>query len=244
MHIDIDDPGTWPEGVRRHVEIVADRLEGTTEYTSDLEVRPEEEDEFRATLLLGHRLVAYHATRLLDEEVESIRTRGLVRLSEVLVEERIERAYDLGVLTDDERDELLGGNLFQRPGGTAYREDQVCLFISREVLNHSVAGIWSPLTRWGGEGIYFGVYSDEVKMGTLRALGRPAVVEALLDLADGWETHQVSPGVLRSLVGKVLAFEDYSASVLYRAPVLPEHIVSVWQPGDEFYGAHTELPRV
>jgi hypothetical protein len=67
--------------------------------------------EFRR-LFVGHRLRAYHATRLLDHEVAMIRGQGLRLLDEDLVVGRIKSAHESGHLSRVLRDRLLTGHVF------------------------------------------------------------------------------------------------------------------------------------
>ena len=67
--IDVDAAITWPPDVRRQAETIAGMVRGTARYVEDMRVAPEIADEFR-DLFVGHRVRAYHATRLLAHEVE------------------------------------------------------------------------------------------------------------------------------------------------------------------------------
>src|ERR1051325_3573481 len=101
--VDVDDPASWPTRLRAFVENQAESLRGTTETTADL--RPTDEAQ-RAVhgLLAGCLVRAYHATRLLEHEVASIRDNGLRLLSADLVAERIHRAHQVGAITESQRD--------------------------------------------------------------------------------------------------------------------------------------------
>jgi len=238
--IDVDDPATWTTEVKGFVDDHAARLEGTTEYTSDLRITPEEEDEFRS-LLAPNPLKVYHATRLLEHELESIRIGGLVPLSADLVRSRIETAAIKGYLTEAERDDLLVNNLFDGGHEVSNREDQVAFFLSAGVLDHAVWGIRHPLTTWGGEGIYFGTFADQTNA-RLKLMGRPTLIVAAIDLSSGGR-HLVFPGTLRSFVGRVLGHEAYESDVLYRGrPIYEDEILDIWQPGKPEYDRHSELP--
>lgn len=239
--VSVDDPDTWPVEVRDAIGVRAQALAATAGYASDLAIDPDQEDEFRE-LLRGHSIVVYHATRLLDHEIDSIRHDGLLPLSAELVRARIEAAANSGYLTDAERGELLRGNLFADNGYVSNREGQVCFFLSRRALNEHVSGLWNLLTTWGGEGIYFGQFSEDVDT-RLRVLGRPAVVVAEIELTEGWRTHSAFPGVLNSFVGRMLELDEYDSDLFYRSPVAGNQIADVWLPGDPDYDRHSELPR-
>src|SRR6266540_2490616 len=104
--IDVDAAITWPPDVRHAAEALTVRVKGTARHVVDMSVPLDVADAFRR-LFVGHRVRAYHATRLLDREIEMIRLQGLRPLSEELVVERIERAYESGALTVENRDQLL-----------------------------------------------------------------------------------------------------------------------------------------
>jgi len=192
---------------------------------------------------MGHLLVVYHATRLLDHEIDAIRRDGLLPLSEELVRTRIEAAHDLGYLTHNERNQLLARNLFVDGSDVSIREGQVCFFLSRQVLEDEVHGVWNPLTIWGGEGIFFGQFDEEVEA-RLRGLGRPAITVAAIELSDGWRTHPVYPGAFKSFLGRKLELEEYGSDVFYRAAVPGHQVIDVWLPGHREYERHNELPSL
>lgn len=239
--IDVDLPDTWLEEVHNRVAYYARRLEGSSASTLDLDISFDEQEAFREELA-GTQVKVYHATRLLDHEVESIRAEGLIPLSADLVRTRIKRAAERGALSQDERDELLAGNLFDAGDNVSNREGQVCFFLSVEVLSHSVSGVWNLMTKWGGEGIYFGSFSDLTET-RLKLVGRPSVVVAAVDLSPSQLIHPVYPGVLKSFVGRLRNHEDYAADVLYKAPVPPVQILDIWQPGHPEYDRFQELPE-
>jgi hypothetical protein len=239
--ITVDDTATWSFDILRTVEHIANRV-GPNPYTSDLEIDSDEEDTFRREQLNGFGVLAYHATRLFPHERDSILDLGLLPLNNALVTDRIESAATRELFSEHDAEELRSQNLIKR-GVSENRENQVCLFLSRRTLDNSVTGIWNPLTHWGGEAVYFGFRrspSDGARSHILSA-GVPSIVVATLDLSPGWQTHPVWPGVVKSFVRRVLDNDDYDSSVHYHA-VVP-NVVAVWQPGQEEYDAHSELPR-
>ena len=236
--VDLDDQGTWPATVADQVRSWGAQLRGSTDYTSDLALGPEEESSFRA-LLGGHLLRAYHCTRLLDHEVGMIRERGLLSLSEDLLAERIEAAHRYGFISQAERDTFHRSHVFATREHRN-REGQVCLILSPSVFDEHPAAVDALLSMWGGEGLYMADGAPAVRA-RLRELGRPAVVVALIDLAGG--EHLVFPGVHNIFVGRFLGLHDASGDVFYRASIPPEHIEAIWQPGDPDYDCHEAMPR-
>ncbi len=238
----VDDPRTWSKEVVGHVSAQASQLRGRATDTSDLAIHQDEEEEFRY-LLIGHQVLVFHATRLLDHEIGAIRRNGLAPLSEELVRTRIGEAHDHGFLDYGERRELSKGHLFAKGDEVWNREGQVCFFLSRRVLDHEVARIWNPLTIWGGEGIYFGPLSQGIKS-RLERLGRPVIVVAGIDLSGGAWFNSVQPGLLKSFVGRWLEFDYYSSEVFYRAGVPGDQIIDMWVSGTRFLYDEGENRRV
>jgi hypothetical protein len=234
--VDVDDPTTWPKGIPEWVAPYVDALRGTTIYTSDLRVPLEREDELR-TLLAGHRMLAFHCTRLLDHEVADVRAHGLRPLTLELVNERIERAHAHGYLGDADRNRLRERNVFAM-NEAEYREDKVCVVLGRAGLDDT--GVVSLMSRWGGEAIYM---CDPDSEEPVAFLGRPTIVTAGVDLSV---SHTLSPtysSLGKMFVGTLLGTEHRIADVFVPGPVPAEDILAVWQPGDADYDRHPTLPR-
>lgn len=238
--VDIDDVSSWPVELRDLVQISAAELAGSTEYVPDL--RPDEAASRRVhQLLVGSFVKAYHATRLLDHEVTAIREQGLRLLNEELVAGRIMRAYEGGVISDEQRSHLMKNHVFARKFQASIRKGRVCLILSRHTLDEEANGLWRLLAQWGGEGIYW-TQGEEFER-QLQDFGRPTIVVAGLDLSDPDSGHLIFPGLLHAFVGTVLNLEKRGAEVHYREPVPPEAILDVWQPGSIDYDQHESLWR-
>ncbi len=241
--IDVDDPATWPSQVVADVQPRADEVRGTREYLSDLPVPVDGEDEFRA-LLAGYPLLAYHATRLLDQEVAMLRAQGLRPLTADLLTDRIEAAFANGCVTEEERARLQGAHLFAKGQGRdmEVRPNTVNLFLSQHALREEPDSVSALLTTWGGEGIYMTSGGYELRP-MLRKLGRPALVVVKVDLSDSWRTHFVHPHLRMVFVANFIQPGGLGASVAYHAPVPPEQVVAIWQPSDPEYDEFDGLPR-
>lgn len=77
----------------------------------------------------------------------------------------------------------------------------------------------------------------------LQQLGTPSIVVAEINLGGDSQEHSVYPSLQHNLVECVLEIEDLGASVHYRDPIPPEHIVDIWQPGHPEYDRHVQLAR-
>lgn len=226
--VDADHPDTWPQNVMAWVRDVSEILKGSTPHTSDL-ILPNDDDEDQFRSLFSGRLVrAYHATRLLPHEVAGIRRDGLRPLSEEMLRDRLAAAQHAGYLAPSEVKELFAGQTARESN----RAGQVCLFLSEEPMGDKWSGLWNLLSMWGGEAIY----GDNISLrDRLRTLGVPTIVVAAVDLSPGWQTHQVWPGLAVAFIGRFLELDAGGASIHYNAPIPPEHVLSIWQPGDSDY---------
>lgn len=152
--VDVEKPGTWPRALLARAQELPEELGGTAEIAGEPRTSDSEEDAFRS-LLSGHMVRAYHATRLLDYEVEIILADGLRPLSEELVRDRIQKAFAHSQITAKERDQLNAGHVFT-DGRKRNREGKVALFLPERALREEVSRLRPLLRTWGGEGIYMG----------------------------------------------------------------------------------------
>jgi hypothetical protein len=243
---DPDDRSTWPLDVADWVAVRADRLRGTTEWSSDLKLATEDEAGFR-TLFAGAKLRAYHCTRLLDHEIATIRERGLRLLTLELVEEKVEAAFNAGAFTVAERDTLRATHVFAQ-GAQRLRENRLALCMGRQAFADP-SGFESLLSIWGGEAIYMGtpqVLCLPLPHGwpDLRKVGRPAIIVAAIESSpEHWlDLHWHHP-LGQVFVGIELGLEDAYSDVDYLAPILPEDVLAIWQPRDVEYGGFPGLPQ-
>lgn len=215
---------------------MAGRLAGTTEFATDLELPGGYDDEFRP-LLAGHRLRAYHATRLLPQEIDLICSQGLELLTPGLVERRLRLLGETGLVTVDELDELRANTVFAL-NEQANREHQVCLFLAEATFSDQ-AGLWRLLETWGGEAIFWGVENDSALIGRLRSTGQPAIVVAhLKGFEAGWRRHSVWPSLPKNFIATLLNLDNRGAEVFYRAPIPGNRIEDIWIPGHRDFERH------
>ncbi len=235
--VDVDDIKSWPEEVRAAVASTAEDLRNTTRDTSDLDVSPDD-DCFRA-LFRGRMLLAYHCTRLLDSEVDQIRSAGMRMLTEGLVVDKLRLAEADGAITPGEARNLRAGSVF---AGDRHhnRTNRVCVFTGRSTFDDHVAGLWRLLTTWGGEAIYFTTAGDEHEA-RLRSIGSASIVVLGVDITGSWREHHASPGLLASFVGSYLGLEDHGAEIHFAADIPAEHVLDIWHPGHPEFDRHAEL---
>lgn len=238
--IDLDDQSTWPTGVIERIENLARQLRGSTEFTVDLRVPPNAEEEI-LSLLEGHKLLAFHATRLLEHEISEIRSVGLRRLSRNLVEERISGAFTRGLLSEGERDRCRIRNVFAIDNVIG-REGQVCLVLGRQTLDEEAHGLSPFLGGWGGEAMNGWPGPDEDPL--LQRLGKPALVVAALYLDAEERRPFTAPSLAKVFLGTRLGLRDAGCEVHNFADIPADDIIDIWQPGHPEYDRHRQLPRL
>lgn len=153
----------------------------------------------------------------------------------------------MGALTENESDLLRTKHTFAL-GAQRFRENQVCLSLSERILIEDAYGALPLLSIWGGEGIYMGtpaVGHLPLPEGwpDLKRIGRPAIVVAAIDLAVPWRERPTFSDLRNVFVGIELDLKRVGADVFHRAPVRPEDILDIWQPGRVEYDRFSELPR-
>jgi hypothetical protein len=206
----------------------------------ELNLSHEDEDEFR-NLFEGHRIVAHHATRLLPNEVEDVRTGGLRRLTSGLVLERIKNAEVFGHITEGEQKTFGNAHVFATHEAE-HRKDRICFFLSETTLVDRVHGVRPLMREWGGEALSMSSRGVDLRP-RLAELGTPAIVVATIDLHEGWRVHSVWPGLQQVFVGRWVGLDDADADVHYHDDVPGEFVEAVWLPGDSDYDRFGGLLR-
>jgi hypothetical protein len=234
--IDVDTPATWPEQTHRWAADYAQRLTGTTEYPGDLAVPLEHEDDFRASFAT-RKLLAYHCTRLLPDEIDAIRERGLRRLDKRLVDDRIAAAAASGALAPEARAFAEMRNVYAL-GNERYRTDQICFVLGRSTFDEDPGGCDALLRYWGGEAMRGGP-DDALLLGVL---GTPAIVVSQLNLTGSHRHSRTSPPLGNLFVATLLGLRHRGADVFYRDDVPGEDVLDIWVPGNPQYDRHRELP--
>ncbi|MFD7645078.1 hypothetical protein ACFV4P_31000 [Kitasatospora sp. NPDC059795] len=229
--VDVDDPVTWPAQLADLVTGFAQRHAAAAlprDCFTDTDIGDYADLDAMAPLLAGHLVRARHCTRLLDHEADSIREHGLLLADGRGVADRLARAADLGHLTTPQYTALKDANLITRKGGG--RKGFVFLTLSGDALAPNQTLGWRLRAFWGGEAVYQHWEDDPEMTALLRSLGRPAVVTALLDLADG-QPHSTAPSLAHVFLGRALG-ETADATVHYMSPIPSARIESVAFPGD------------
>lgn len=234
--VDPDEPGTWPAGLRAVIAQVVDGVKPGS-YVDELDIGFD--DDYVLELFQGRPLRAYHATRLLPHEVDSVKRDGLRRLTEDHIERRIAGAVDVGAIDSEAAGFLLAHTVFVKKHAVENRKDQVCAIAGSNVFTEHPSGVRLLLSTWGGEGIYWCV-GDEMEA-RLRTLGRPSIV--VLDLPLDGAQWLMFPGLGAVLAACLGRLDSPGADVHYKGAVPASAVVDVWQPGMPGYDQFDRLPR-
>ena len=195
--IDADDEGTWPGVLLRNLEANRDavasfqlerqRLDRLA--CDDLTIRdcrPENpyQQEWDKMLALAKQatasshLVGFHATRLMDHEVEEIKRRGLQIGSEELLQRRLVGAQNAGKLTNEDVTRLFACH----QAADSNRVGRTAFFFTRAQLKD--AGLDRLCRYWGGEALYNSHETGPETGALLRSLGTARIVVAAVRVAD------------------------------------------------------------
>jgi hypothetical protein len=236
--VDIDVPTTWPSFVSQQVGEWARRLGGSTSFPSDLDISRIDEESF-ASALRGCSLRAYHCTRLLEHEKQSIAEDGLQRLTRAFLDRRMARALAAGAIQHELAAALSENNALAKPNG-ARRVGQVCCLLSSYTLRSDVHALGDLMTLWGGEVISKAVPADF--RSRLRGIGKPTLVTVALRLSADTNEHLFYPSLAKAFAAAALGL-DVAGDVLFRADVPGVDIERISQPGDAWYDSFPLLPR-
>lgn len=238
--IDIDSPNTWPEDVAALVEDWCRIVPPTANSMGSLGLSPELEDDLRV-LVANMPIRAYHCTRLLGHEADSIGSEGLRKLTPELVEARISLAEKHGHLMNDDAKALRLGNSFVT-GNSIGRADQVCVILSANQFDYD-PGDCAPLLRvWGGEGMHGGPLEGSTARACVRSLGRPAIIQVTVKVGEDWQHHRSTPGLHQLFVGRLQKVPDLTGVLYCRGSIPAEQIEAIWHPGTSFYDRFAGLP--
>ncbi|OIQ94658.1 hypothetical protein GALL_233160 [mine drainage metagenome] len=236
--IELDDPTTWPTGLRSAVARTVTDARRAEPFPSDLHLTDTELWNIRDALD-GHRVLLFHAARLLPGEIEDILAGGLQMLDERLIERKITEAASRDYITDSQARMLIAERA-PLDGSAGRRAAQVCAIPSLRALDYGVHGVLPLMTQWGGEAIYRAHERDALGP-LLRSLGQPAIVAfsaPALRATDLW-----FPRLEAVVVSISLGLVDANADVFLRSAVPASDIRGVWLLGMPEYDAHPILPR-
>ncbi|MFE2473108.1 hypothetical protein [Streptomyces mirabilis] len=244
--VEIDRPAGWPEDVKAYIQALAETVPDHVTDGGDLpfEVDLEGRDIELRDLLADRWLRSFHATRLLDYEVEDVQTSGLRVLTKSLVEERQDHALANEVITRAEHAALRDSSVFTAGGKSVqYRVGKVCLAGNAQPLHDHPYGFSHQLSNWGGEAQYATSVWEHLDSARVKRLGRPAIVVALLDVSDPAVAVVTSHALIYAFVASHRRMANVGSQIDFEADIAGAQIEAIWQPGQQEYDQFERLPR-
>ncbi len=185
-HLILDKIDSWPEEILELIKTNENSLKGFFEEehridklaTEDLSIRHNRPQNIHQNkwiislnkierILQDYSIVGIHATKLLEDEINDIRINGLKPLSKEFANQRIEKAFDTGLISGNLKNELINKNEFDANN----RKGKIFVFHCLSTLKNEW-GLSKLFGLWGGEAIY--TYLKNSK--ELKKIGIPCIV--------------------------------------------------------------------
>ena len=180
--LELDLSSRWPERIRETVASVA------SEYPECLALDSSESyripDAIRWRILdsvADTPIVIYHATKLLEHEIEAVSSSGLQAVSKEMLTHRIQQALAHNYISNEFAGYLLDYGLSS--AGDSNREGKISVFTSRLALRRE-SNFWRQFTFWGGEALRDELEQEPEVMKSLKSIGEPCIVRGFVVLGS------------------------------------------------------------
>ena len=121
----------------------------------------------------GYKIIGFHCSRYIDEEIENIICNGLHPLNSSFLKERIERLYLNNLIDLETTRQLQTKNKAEDNN----RKDKICFFHSVSTLKKE-NDLIRLFRAWGGEALYWHYEKDTNIFEILNRIGKPCIVVA------------------------------------------------------------------
>jgi len=148
-------------------------------------------------LFLKRRIRVWHYTRLLDDEVSTMREK--LKLSTLtLLSQRLDRLRRMRLLTEQEAQIVYDQSPFHKQESA--RSGRI--YATTVPLSRHDPGVKDLLASWGGESAYSWL-SDNAIAAKLRNIGKPRTVEIETTLSDRLDAHSATETAVRAWAKKL-----------------------------------------
>lgn len=197
-HIILDQISTWPSEIIQIIEANKALIENYLQLKETISQKQEVDPLYRATVpfneyqsdwdsvlysiegvLNCHKLVGFHCTRMVDEEIENVKEFGLKPLRREATISRLSRLSDLGIMTKNTFNYLRDNNLSSEQN----REGLLFFFHGVQTLKDNF-GLYQFFKFWGGESIYRNHINAVEIYAELSQIGKPCIVLASIEYAN------------------------------------------------------------
>ena len=193
-HIILDQIDTWPQKFIDTVESKKKELKGYLEEEHRIDELARKDVSLRynrpvnkyervwnniipilENILMDHRIIGFHCTRLTEEEIENILRDGLQPLNKDFAVSRIERIFNNSLISKELRDELIEKEELTDEN----RAGMVYVFHCTSTLRDEW-GLNRLFGFWGGEAIYTYLKKSE----ELKEIGKSCIVLASIKISE------------------------------------------------------------
>ena len=184
------------ESLLRDLEVVRDALASFQLERQRLDHQPEWDKALalaKQAIAFSH-LLGFHATRLMDHEIEEIKRSGLELGSAGLLQRRLAAAQNAGKLTPEQVKHLFACH----QAADSNRTGRTAFFFTRAQLKTRGSGLDRLCRSWGGEALYKSYESDPEMGPLLRGLGTARIVVAAVKVADIEERFDIHHRLVNS----------------------------------------------
>ncbi len=232
LAIEIEDHESWPpvfrsEAVRDRPLVLAYQRERAridklcqddifmrinppkNKYREDYDVLVERLEDF----LTPHRLVAFHCTRLTQDEIGGIKKNGLQLLTPALVKKKLDECHAAGHLSDRDHAYLTGSKSVADNVNDvhAHRTGMIWFCPNRSTLQ-DYSGVYRLFRSWGGEAVYCG-HEDDMRIApVLASIGTPCIVKCAIPFDRAEHYHEnFSERFLAQLISDEIEYPEPAA---------------------------------
>jgi hypothetical protein len=185
-HIIIDQVTTWPESIYNLIDSSKNELSKYISEKKRIEnirnrasrPRNEYEDKWISVFNLINsyldqsKIVGFHCSRLMNDEMEDILTNGLTPLNRDFANKRIKRVYEKGLIPINLMNRLLNKEELSEEN----RVGSIYFTHNTSTLRNEM-GLYLLFKLWGGEAIYSGFEENKY----LQKIGIPCIIVASIE---------------------------------------------------------------
>lgn len=186
-------PKQWCDYIEENIEIINDYFVGRKKSnSSSLYTNKNYEDiesKFKEILLnTDCELICYHATRLVNYEVEDIKQNGLMISTEDFINKKIDLLKKNSLINDEERDILKKINLLNKPEQKKIRENKINFCYGKQIINldkDNNLSLYNFYANYGGEIIFKGLLKkyDDLQQ-KLNEISKPYLIICSIKLCN------------------------------------------------------------
>lgn len=186
------------------------------------------------TIMASRSFRAFHYTRLTDEEVHRIQSRGIELSNSEALRDRLASQVKFGRISQASASQLYNLSPLQN-GQNESRSGQFWLASCPVVIADH--GVQPLLGHWGGEVVYMWLKNPDL-IQTVQKIGRATVLEVCVPLSATNDVFSASRAVVRTFAHSLgLNAENGEFDVCVRESLPPESIIKIHQEGGSEFKA-------